>query len=177
MDEHNHEQEADEHGHDHEHVEGYLLDGAQMTVMTLIAGTVGYLKERGISPQSWAAYIGEHFEGSWDAFEGSSATETLENILPIQVESLGAELLSGTGNDDRVEVAVGVLPSRTVLEKFGTTPRELLRGFGITQAEFNIFDDMFKAPASAAGFRFTHKSGRGQHTIVLQRKGRKATAD
>ncbi len=144
------------------------LAGAQMELTALIAGTMGFLKERGIPISDWTRFIGEKFEDTWAPFEGRSPDEVMEHLLPLQIEPLGADVLSKNGGPQQAEVTLAPLPSRRVLEMFGTTPRELLQGFGVTQKEFSAVYDIHKPAARAAGFQFTHQSHRGQHVMTLK---------
>ena len=173
QDHHDHEGNDHEEEHDHEHVEAYLLDGAQMHFISLVAGTLGFLKERGISADEWTQYFGQKFYDSWEGLMGVGAAEALEQVIPIQVESMGAEIISGVGTEQRAVVTVGAIPSRAVLEKFGGTPRQILRGFGITQEEFAKIFDVFKIPASVAGFAFTHTAAKNARVITLRRLARR----
>ncbi len=151
-------------------VERYLLDGTQMNLIAFIAGTMGFLKEKKVDTKEWASYIGKSFEDSWQAFEGAGADEIMEHLIPLQIQPFGAEVISSKGDYNQAEVILSSLPSKAVLQRFGTTPREILGGFGITQREFAALYDIFKPSAAAAGFQFTHKPGKGSHIIELQRK-------
>lgn len=144
-----------------------LLDGAQMALSAFLAGTMGFLKERDISIQEWVAYIGEQFEGSLGNLEGEEAGRVMEHLLTLQVLPLGAEVTSSQTTQDKAEVTLTPLPSRAVLEKFGTTPRELLTGFGISQKDFETIYAMYEPAAKAIGLRFTHQLKGGQELLSL----------
>jgi hypothetical protein len=145
-----------------------LLDGAQMALSAFLAGTMGFLKERNISIQEWVSYIGEQFEGSLGDLEGEEAGRVMEHLLTLQVLPLGAEVTSSQTTEDKAEVTLTPLPSRAVLEKFGTTPRELLRGFGISQRDFEAIYAMYEPAAKAIGLRFTHQLKGGQELLSLE---------
>lgn len=145
-----------------------LLDGAQMALSAFLAGTMGFLKERNISIQEWVSYIGEQFEGSLGNLEGEEAGRVMEHLLTLQVLPLGAEVTSSQTTEDKAEVTLTPLPSRAVLEKFGTTPRELLRGFGISQRDFEAIYAMYEPAAKAIGLRFTHQLKGGQELLSLE---------
>jgi hypothetical protein len=55
-----------------------------------------------------------------------------------------------------------------VLEKFGTTPRELLGGFGVSQRDFEAIYAMYEPAAKAIGLRFTHQLKGGQELLSLE---------
>jgi hypothetical protein len=145
-----------------------LLDGAQMALSAFLTGTMGFLKERDISIQEWVSYIGGQFEGSLGDLEGEEAARVMEHLLTLQVLPLGAEVISSQTTQDKAEVTLTPLPSRAVLEKFGTTPRELLGGFGVSQRDFEAIYAMYEPAAKAIGLRFTHQLKGGQELLSLE---------
>jgi len=145
-----------------------LLDGAQMALAGFLAGTLGFLKERNMSIQEWVSYIGEQFEGSLGVLEGEEVGRVMEHLLTLQVLPMGAEVTSSRTTNGKVEVKLTPLPSRALLEKFGTTPRELLRGFGLTQKDFEAIYGMYEPAARAIGLRFTHQLKEGEEVLSLE---------
>ena len=150
-----------------------LLDGAQMALAAIIAGTMSYLKKRKIPIENWVSYIGEQFEGSWDDLKGKGTDEVMQHLLALEVLPLGAEVISSKLAADKAEVAVTTLPSKAVLEKFGTTPRELLQDFGLTQKDFASLYAMFEPSAAAIGLNFKHEVKGNQQLLSLERAPRK----
>ncbi len=149
-----------------------LLDGAQMALSAFLAGTMGFLKQRNIPVKDWVAYIGETFEGSLGELEGEGVDKVMEHLLALQVLPLGVEVVSTQSTADKAEVIVTPLPSPTVMEKFGTTSRELLRGFGVTQREFASIYAMYEPAAKAIGLKFRYQS-KGEQEILTLEKARK----
>lgn len=145
-----------------------LLDGAQMSLSALLAGTMGFLKARNIPINDWVSYIGEQFESSLADLEDESAERVMEHLLTLQVLPLGCKVISSRATGEKAEVTLESLSSRTVLEKFGTTPQELLRGFGVTQKEFKSIYAMFEPAAKAIGLRFTHQLKDGKQFLSLE---------
>jgi hypothetical protein len=146
-----------------------LLDGAQMTLSALLAGTMGFLKEHGIPIKEWVSYIGNAFDGSLGDLGGEAVDRVMEHLLTLQVLPLGAEISSSQASADKAEVTVMPLPSQAVLKKFGTTPKELLEGFGVTRREFASIYGMCQPAAKAIGLRFTHQLKGGQEILSLER--------
>jgi len=146
-----------------------LLDGAQMTLSAFIAGTMGFLQERNIAIEEWVSYMGEQFSGSLADLEGDEVSSVMGHLLTLQVLPMGAEVISTQGTADKAEATLTPLPSRTVLEKFGTTPRELLRGFGVTQRKFASIFAMYEPAAEAIGLRFTHQLKNNQQLLSLEK--------
>ena len=149
-----------------------LLDGAQMCIAATVAGIAGFLKERNIPIKELSAYMGEKFEDSLGALEGRGADEVMEHLLTLEILPMGAEIVSSQSTPDKAEITLTTLPPSAVLEKFGTTPRELLRGFGVTQKEFESIYAMFEPAAKAIGLKFTHQVKGGQELLALERVSR-----
>ena len=152
-----------------------LLDGAQMALSALVAGTMAFLKEQNIPIEKWVSYIGEQFDGSLAELEGEEVGRVMEHLLTLQVLPLGAEVISSQSTADKAEATVTSLPSRNVMEKFGTTPRELLKGFGMTQRDFASIYAMYEPAAKAIGLCFRHRPKGGQELLTLQRASSRAT--
>ena len=150
-----------------------LLDGAQMTLSAFIAGTMGFLKQRGIPIKDWVSYIGEQFEGSMGELEGEDVGKVMEHLLTLEVLPMGAEVLSSQSTSDKAEATVTPLPSRSVLEKFGTTSRELMRGFGVTKKEFESIFSMYEPAAKAIGLKFRYQSKGEQEILTLERTSKR----
>jgi hypothetical protein len=146
---------------------GMLLDGAQMSISALIAGTMGFLKERNIDITEWVSYIGQKFTDSLKDLEGEPVEHVLKHLLELEIAPLGAEIISIEGKGDKAEAVLTALPGRPVLEKFGTTPRQLLRGFSLSQKEFESILDMFQPAASSIGLRLTHHTKNSQLYVTL----------
>jgi len=149
-----------------------LLDGAQMSLSAFIAGTMGFLKQQNAPIKDWVSYIGEQFEGSLGQLEGEEVGKVMDHLLALEVLPLGADILSSQSTPDKAEARLTSLPSRTVLEKFGTTPRELLRGFGVTKKEFESILSMYEPAAQAIGLKFKHQSKDDQEILTLERARR-----
>ena len=134
-----------------------LLDGAQMCIAGTVAAIAGFLKERKIPISDFTAYMGDRFEG-------------MQHLLALEVLPMGAEVVLTKSSADRAEVTLTTLPPAKVLEKFGTTPKELLRGFGVTQREFESIYDSFAPAAKAIGMKLAHHIKDGQEVLVIEKK-------
>jgi len=153
-----------------------LLDGAQMSLTALIVGTISFLKQRGLPVKSWVSYIGEQFDGALADLEGEEISEVMSHLLTLELMPMGVEVLSTQATTDKVEVEVSSLPSQSVLEKFGTTPKELLKGFGVTKREFASMYAMYEPAAKAIGLKFSHRSKDGRDILILERAASKRRA-
>ena len=146
-----------------------LLDGAQMGLAALLVGTMSFLKKRKIPIKDWVSYIGSQFEGSWEVMEDEAVSSVMEHFLTLEVLPMGAEVLSSSATTRKAEVAVTPLPSQKVLKKFGTTPSEMLRDFGVTAGEIESFYAMYEPAAAAIGLRFYHQRKDGKQILVLEK--------
>ena len=147
-----------------------LLDGAQMCIAGTVAAIAGFLKERKIPISDFTAYMGDRFEGALQDLEGRGADEVMQHLLALEVLPMGAEVVLTKSSADRAEVTLTTLPPAKVLEKFGTTPKELLRGFGVTQREFESIYDSFVPAAKAIGMKLAHHIKDGQEVLVIEKK-------
>jgi hypothetical protein len=152
-----------------------LLDGAQMNLSALIAGTMGFLKKKRIPIKDWVKYIGDEFEGSWGALEGEKLQNVLGHLLTLEILPLGVEAKTSEITPKKAEVTVTTLPSRIVLKKFGTTPKELLDGFGVTAEEMASFYAMYEPAAKAIGLKFTHRLSGGRQLLAIERQPTKTS--
>jgi hypothetical protein len=151
-----------------------LLDGAQMFISGTIAAIAGFLKQRNIPLKDFFSYMGDKFEGAFGDLEDRGVDEVMKHLLTLEVLPLGAEVISSRLTPEQAEVMLTPLPSKAVLEKFGTTPRELLSGFGITQKEYESVYDSYAPAAKAIGLRFRHALKDGQEILSLEKASRKA---
>lgn len=150
-----------------------LLDGAQMSFSAFIAGTLGFLKKRNIAVDDWIKYLGNQFDGSLADLEGEDLVSVMEHLVTLQILPMGAEVISSRATSKKAEVRVTPLPNRALLEKFGTTPEELLEGFGVTMQEFSSIYTMYEPAAMAIGLRFQHQLKGDEEILTLERPSAK----
>lgn len=146
-----------------------LLDGAQMGLSVALAGTMGYLKRHSLSIEDWARYIGEAFEGALSDLAGEPLDAIMEHLLTLEVLPMGAEVVSSESTAKKAEVTVTPLPSRALLKKFGTTPREFLGSFGITKQDLASVYAMYEPAARAIGLEFHHRLTNSHQVLSLKR--------
>ncbi|MDO8578717.1 MAG: hypothetical protein Q7R50_06010 [Dehalococcoidales bacterium] len=147
-----------------------LLDGAQMSLAATTAAIAGFLKERNIPIKDFVAYMGDNFEGMLGDMEGRGADEVMEHLLKLEVLPMGAEIVSSKMTPDTAEVTLTALPPQKVLEKFGTSSKDFLEGFGVTQKEFASIYESYAPAAKAIGMTFRHHSRDSQEVLTLERK-------
>jgi hypothetical protein len=146
-----------------------LLDGSQMTLASMVAGTIGFLKKHDIDPAHWIAHIGEMFEGAWEEMEGEGADAVMVQLLNLSILPMGGKVLRQKMSADSAEVEVSSLPDEAVLERFGTSPADLLEGFDITARDFAVIYELQRPPLEAIGLRFTHGPGKKGYVLKVER--------
>lgn len=146
-----------------------LLDGAQMCIAATIAGIAGFLKEYNIPFKEFSDYMGEMFEDSLGDLKGRGADEVMEHLLTLEILPMGAEVISSKLTPDKAEVTLTTLPPRTLLEKFGTTPKLLLSDFGVTQKEYESIYAMYEPAAKAIGLKLRYHSKDNHEIISLEK--------
>lgn len=146
-----------------------LLDGAQMSLAAIIAGAAGFLKKHNIPSRELVDYIGDKFEDSLGELEGRGADEVMQHLLELEILPLGVEVVSSETSADRAVVTLTTLPPTALLEKFGTTPEELLEGFDITQRDFEAIFRMYAPMTRAIGLKFNHTLRDGREIISLEK--------
>lgn len=112
----------------------------------VLFGTIAYLKERGLSVEEWATYLGRQFAPGWG--HGYTARDVTERAA-LNVASAGATIRSLTGNADWAECVVGDWPptGKLASERFH-------RYFGLTAADVDPFWEVFRPIADRLGFNY-----------------------
>ena len=146
-----------------------MLDGSQMALSALIAGTAGFLKQRRIAPSDWIAYVGGMFEGAWEGLADEGADVVMQQLLNLSILPMGSRVLREDMSSDRAEVEITPLPSEEVLARFGTEPADLYEGFEITADDFATIYDFQRAALEAIGLTYTHGPGAEGYVLTLSR--------
>ncbi len=151
-----------------------LLDGARMSLAALTAGTMGFLKEKGIPVKEFVDYVGQTFEESLTDLADDPVEKVMEHLLALEIMPMGVEVLDTKSGRNKAEVVVSTLPGKKLLARFGTTPRELLSGFHVSPKEYESMLDMYVPAAKAIGLRFTHAVVDGKEVLTIERPAKKA---
>ena len=146
-----------------------LLDGAQMGLSLVLAGTMGFLKKHDLPIEDWAKYIGEAFEGALGDLEGAPPEAVMEHLLTLEVLPMGGEVMSSAATPQKAEVTLTPLPSRALLKKFGTSPGEFLSGFGVTKQDLASVYAIYEPAAKAIGLEFRHELTDSRQVLSLKR--------
>lgn len=136
-----------------------LLEQAQSNAQATIVATIGFLTERGIPAEEWAAAIGGAFARLWDEGRAWEAGEFLDAML-TNFRSLGAEVISSELGIDRAEAAIGGFPSPFYTEAFGVDPAHVLR-----------YVDAARVIAAKVGLVWEWKQQRDRLQLVVRRAG------
>jgi hypothetical protein len=112
----------------------------------VLFGTIAYLKERDLSIEEWAAFLGEKFAPGWG--HGYTARKFMEQAA-LNVVSAGASPRSLSGVEGWAECVVGDWPPQGKLasERFG-------HFFGLRQEDVDPFWEIFRPIAKYLGFEY-----------------------
>lgn len=111
-----------------------------------LLGSIVYLKENGHRCADWASYLGGRFAGGWDPVKGRGAMAAMEQVA-LNVASLGADVESLTGDQQRAELVFGGWPQP-----------ELIEFMGVSRAEALEFLHAFEPIAEYLGLEFHHET-------------------
>ena len=146
-----------DHGHA-EYTDAELLEQARGNAQALILATMAFLQERGISPQEWAAAIGETFARGWGDPRPWDAGEFLDAML-TNLRALGASVKA---------VELGV--DRATATTTGFPDPELCSLFAVDPSRVAVFHDAAGPIAAARGLRWTWQAAPdGVSRFVVER--------
>ena len=91
---------------------------------------VRYARELGESPEAVAAWLGHTFAPGWEEVRGQGA-RTAMRVLALNLVSLGCELRSLSGDEQRAEAVAAGWPGDEHLTFFGVSQKEADALFGV----------------------------------------------
>ena len=123
-----------------------IAERGQDNFQHVLFGTIAYLKERGLSVEDWATYLGRRFAPGWG--HGYTARDVTARAA-LNVVSAGATLRSLSGNPSWAECVVGDWPPQGKLasDRFS-------HFFGLSQADVDPFWEIFAPIAEYLGFNY-----------------------
>ena len=80
--------------------------------------TIAYLRDRGLSVEDWATWLGRAFAGPETNWEPGMGARRMAEETALEIVSAKGRLLRVSGDDDASEVTVE-WPSSAALEEFG----------------------------------------------------------
>lgn len=116
--------------------------------------TIAYLRERGLSVDEWAVFVGQRFAPSWSSLQGGDAV-TVARFAARNIVAEGARLVSLTGGADRGEAVIADWPDP-----------EALSMFGLTQDDANPVLHSFRPIAEYLGLQFALRR-EGEHVHLI----------
>jgi hypothetical protein len=123
-----------------------LLLRAGFNFHVFLAATLGFLRERGVSAESFIAWLAERLAPTWAGLEGHGADAVL-NLLLENLASTGYTVDSVSYGALEATAMVDAIPLGLDAERWG----ELLTPFGVTPAVMHVLFQVFTAPVQAAG--------------------------
>ena len=92
-----------------------VLSQAQTVATSWILTTIGYLKERGLAVEEYAAYHGRRFAPAWEGLRGRPVEEVAQ-LVALNALSVGNTLRSLSSEDGRAELLVEGWPDEELLD-------------------------------------------------------------
>src|ERR687893_1115764 len=92
-----------------------VSDQAQGNATALALTALAYLKERGLDLDEYVAFHGRRFAPAWEELRGRPVAEAAR-LAALNAVSLGATLISLSGDDRRAEVLVAGWPDEEFLD-------------------------------------------------------------
>lgn len=123
-----------------------IADRGMDNFQHVLFGTIAYLKERNLSVEDWATFLGRLFAPGWG--HGYSARDFMQRAA-LNVVSAGAEARSLSGNDSWAECVVANWPPDGKLAS-----DRLSHYFGLTQDDADPFWEIFGPIAEYLGFHY-----------------------
>jgi len=102
---------------------------AQGNATALALTALAYLKERGLDLDEYVAFHGRRFAPLWEELRGRPVVE-VARLAALNAVSLGATLISLSGDDRRAEVLVAGWPDEEFLDLLQLSREDAQRQYG-----------------------------------------------
>jgi hypothetical protein len=116
--------------------------------------TIAYLRDRGLSIEDWATWLGREFAGPETNWEPGMGALRMAEEAALELVSCKARLVGVSGDDESAEVAVE-WPSA-----------EALKEFGLQRDDIDPFWMIWQPLAASVGLRFAHTTDDGGTTTL-----------
>src|SRR5215203_4912672 len=93
-----------------------VLSLAQGNATALVLTAFAYLKERGLDPDEYVAFFGRKVAPGWEEMRGRPVSE-VARVAALNPVSVGAKLLSLSGDDTHAEVLLAEWPDEEFLSE------------------------------------------------------------
>lgn len=100
-----------------------LLEQAQGNATALALVSIAYMKDRGLSPDEYVAFIGHQFAVGWEELRGRPIND-VAHIVALNLVSLGATVQTLSGNATRAELVIAGWPKDEALAAFNLTRQD-----------------------------------------------------
>jgi hypothetical protein len=81
------------------------LEQAEGNATAILVATLSFLRERGLSAQDWAGFVGTLFAPGWDNLQGAGVNE-IARVVALNLATSGGRILSLEGDSNQAEVVV-----------------------------------------------------------------------
>lgn len=129
---------------------------AQLNAGVIPLVALAFLKERGISLDQFATFVGERFAPGWSTLQGGAAA--VARMAALNIVSGGADLVGPEGDENRAEATLA-----------GWDGQQTLDMLGLTQAEADTFVDAFGPIAASLGLRYAARRAGDQLHLSFTR--------
>jgi hypothetical protein len=116
-----------------------LLQQAKMNAQALSLVAVGYVKEKGLSPDEFWSFVGEKFTLGWDSLQGKGALVAMRTFA-LNMVSVGGTLESLSGDQARAEAIIADWPSPDLLQAFEVGQGDIDRMYAVFQPIADVLD-------------------------------------
>jgi hypothetical protein len=108
-----------------------ILSLAQGNATALVLSAFAFMKERGLDPDEYVAFFGRQVVSGWEEMRGRPLVD-VARAAALNPVSMGATVLSLSGDDTRAEVVVAGWPDEEFLSELQLTQSDgdrLLKAF------------------------------------------------
>jgi hypothetical protein len=107
-----------------------VAERSMLNARSLCLAPVVFAKENGLSPADFWTSIGKQYAPSWEGMESEPLIEIIKEIA-FNTISVGATLLSLSGDESKAEAVFGEWPSTSALSFFSITQAEADETWGV----------------------------------------------
>jgi hypothetical protein len=134
-----------------------ITEMAQENANAFALASVAFLRERDISIDEFATYIGRCFAPGWEEMRGKTARE-VAHLTALNMASVGAEVLSLTGDGSQAHLVIADWPSKDFCEFFS-----------LSQSDVDPIWNLYEPVARYLDFNYTWKRRGDEVTMIFSR--------
>lgn len=109
-----------------------VLQQAEANAQALALVAMGYIREKGLSPDDFWSFVGGKFTLGWDVLQGKGARQAMR-MFALNMVSVGGTLESLSGDGAQAEAIIADWPSPDLLQAFGGSRGDVERMYAVFQ--------------------------------------------